>query len=351
MRLGFFSRLLDDTSVAERYRLVAAQIAHAEAFGFDSAWVAQHHFHEHEGGLPSPFVFLSYVASRTRRIRLGTGIVTLPLENALRVAEDAVVLDLLSGGRLDVGVGTGGTPESFAAFGLDGNDRPALFARQLDAVRAAWAGQPLAGGDTLYPAGPQLLDRIWQATFSVSGGTRAGQAGDGLMLSRTQPRPVDALDATLADIQNPIVDAYLAALPAGRAPRIVGSRSVFVADTRQEALRLADIGLRRSAARFAASGQAGLADRAGPDATLEQLIAAYDVHVGSPDDVIASLRADSTLARVTDLACQVHSVDPPHAAILRSIELTATVVAPALGWAPEAAKAADPQPVSLLEAA
>jgi putative FMN-dependent luciferase-like monooxygenase len=351
LRLGFFSRLLDDAPAAERYRLVAAQIAHAEAFGFDSAWVAQHHFHAHEGGLPSPFVFLSYVASRTRRIRLGTGIVTLPLENAVRVAEDAIVLDLLSGGRLDVGVGTGGTPESFAAFGLDGNDRSALFARQLDAVRAAWAGQPLAGGDTLYPAASQLLDRIWQATFSVSGGTRAGLAGDGLMLSRTQPRPVDALHATLADIQNPIVDAYLAALPAGRAPRIVGSRSVFVADTRQEARRLADIGLRRSAARFAASGQAGLADRAGPDATLDQLIAAYDVHVGSPEDVIASLRADSTLARVTDLVCQVHSVDPPHAAILRSIELTATVVAPALGWVREPAEAADIPSASLLKAA
>jgi putative FMN-dependent luciferase-like monooxygenase len=351
LRLGFFSRLLDDAPAAERYRLVAAQIAHAEAFGFDSAWVAQHHFHAHEGGLPSPFVFLSYVASRTRRIRLGTGIVTLPLENAVRVAEDAIVLDLLSGGRLDVGVGTGGTPESFAAFGLDGNDRSALFARQLDAVRAAWAGQPLAGGDTLYPAASQLLDRIWQATFSVSGGTRAGRAGDGLMLSRTQPRPVDALHATLADIQNPIVDAYLAALPAGRAPRIVGSRSVFVADTRQEARRLADIGLRRSAARFAASGQAGLADRAGPDATLDQLIAAYDVHVGSPEDVIASLRADSTLARVTDLVCQVHSVDPPHAAILRSIELTATVVAPALGWVREPAEAADIPSASLLKAA
>jgi putative FMN-dependent luciferase-like monooxygenase len=354
LRLGFFSRLLDDAPAAERYRLVAAQIAHAEAFGFDSAWVAQHHFHAHEGGLPSPFVFLSYVASRTRRIRLGTGIVTLPLENAVRVAEDAIVLDLLSGGRLDVGVGTGGTPESFAAFGLDGNDRSALFARQLDAVRAAWAGQPLAGGDTLYPAASQLLDRIWQATFSVSGGTRAGLAGDGLMLSRTQPRPVDALHATLADIQNPIVDAYLVALPAGRAPRIVGSRSVFVADTRQEARRMADIGLRRSAARFAASGQAGLADRAGPDATLDQLIAAYDVHVGSPEDVIASLRADSTLARVTDLVCQVHSVDPPHAAILRSIELTATVVAPALGWVrepAEASKAADIPSASLIKAA
>jgi len=69
--------------------------------------------------------------------------------------------------------------------------------------------------------------------------------------------------------------------------------------------------------------------------------------VGSPEDVIASLRADSTLARVTDLVCQVHSVDPPHEAILRSIELTATVVAPALGWT-RGASAPDLRALALL---
>ena len=277
------------------------------------------------------------MAARTRRIRLGTGVVTLPMENAVRVAEDAIVLDLLSGGRLEVGVGTGGTPESFTAFGLESNDRASVFAKHLAVVREAWAGRPLAGGDRLYPPAAQLLDRVWQATFSVGGGTRAGQAGDGLMLSRTQPRTEDAPQASLAEIQHPIIDAYLAALPSGSLPRIVGSRTLFVADDRKEALRLADIGLRRAAARFASTGQAGLAGRVEPDAPLEQLIAAYDVHVGTPDDVIASLRADSALERVTDLVFQVHSIDPPHAAILRSIELTATVVAPALGWVHETA--------------
>jgi len=98
-RLGFFTRLLDAADAAERYRLATAQIQHAEAEGFDSAWIAQHHFHEQEGGLPSPFVFLAQVAARTCRIRLGTGIVTLPLELPIRVAEDAAVLDLLCGGR------------------------------------------------------------------------------------------------------------------------------------------------------------------------------------------------------------------------------------------------------------
>ena len=79
-RLGFFSRLLDQANATERYRLVTEQIVHAERCGFDSAWIAQHHFHEAEGGLPAPFVFLAHVAAHTARIRLGTGIVTLPLD-------------------------------------------------------------------------------------------------------------------------------------------------------------------------------------------------------------------------------------------------------------------------------
>src|SRR5262245_65993082 len=84
--LGFFTRLLDQADPAERYRLATAQIAHAERCGFDSAWVAQHHFHEEEGGLPAPLVFLAQVVPQTSRIRLGTGIVTLPLELPIRVA-------------------------------------------------------------------------------------------------------------------------------------------------------------------------------------------------------------------------------------------------------------------------
>jgi putative FMN-dependent luciferase-like monooxygenase len=325
-RLGFFTRLLDDAAPAERYRLAAQQIRHAETAGLDSAWIAQHHFHEAEGGLPAPFAFLGFVAAQTSRIRLGTGIVTLPLENPVRVAEDAAVLDLLSNGRLELGVGTGGNPTAFAAFGLDSGERSEMFVRNLDIVRNALAGLPLAGGDTLYPPRPQLCGRIWQATFSVSGGTRAGKAGDGLMLSRTQPRSLDAPQASLAEIQHPIIDAYLEALPSGCEPRIMASRSVFAADDHEEAMRLAAIGLRRAREGFIAGGHAP------PGDALADMIAAFDLHVGTPDDVIASLRADGTLERVTDLVFQAHSIDPPHPFILRSIELIADVVAPALGW-------------------
>jgi putative FMN-dependent luciferase-like monooxygenase len=325
-RLGFFSRLLDDAGPAERYRLATEQIVRAEEVGFDSAWVAQHHFRADEGGLPAPLVFLAQVAARTSTIRLGTGIVTLPLENPVRVAEDASVLDLLSGGRFELGVGSGGTPSSFAAFGLDSADRSTVFERHLTTVRDALAGKLLGGEDNLYPPAPQLIDRMWQATFSVGGGIRAGKAGDGLMLSRTQPRPKEASDASLADLQHPIIDAYLAALPPGRIPRILGSRTLFVADNRDEALRFADIGLRRIVDHFVTAGHI-VSGR-----SLPELIATFDVHIGTPDDVIASLRSDSTLERVTDLVFQVHSVDPPHSYILRSLELIANEVAPALGW-------------------
>ena len=129
--------------------------------------------------------------ARLRHSRLGnSGIVTLPLENpGIRVAEGMrAVVDFLSNGRLELGVGTGGNPSAFAAFGLDSAGRGEIFARNLDIVRTALSGGVLIGGDTIYPSRPELCGRIWQATFSVDGGTRAGRAGDGLLLSRTQPR-------------------------------------------------------------------------------------------------------------------------------------------------------------------
>jgi putative FMN-dependent luciferase-like monooxygenase len=329
-RLGFFTRLLDQASPAERYRLGTEQIVHAEALAFDAAWVAQHHFHEPEGGLPAPFIFLTYVAARTSRIRLGTAIITLPLELPIRVAEDASVLDIMSGGRLEVGVAPGGNLTMYTAFGLDSNDRHALMAHHLDLMRDAWAGRPLPGGDTLYPVNPGLADRIWQATFSVEGAQRAGRAGDGLMLSRNQPREQGPGRMSLDEIQNPLIDAYLEALPPGREPRILASRTVFVADDRKEALRFCEAGFRVYGAR-----RAGM-KRMPAGASVEEAIAALDIHTGVPEEVIASLQADTALARATDWTVQVHSIDPPHPHILRSIELVAQVVAPALGWQPTA---------------
>ena len=330
--LAFFTRLLDEAPAAERYRLASDQIRHAERFGIGRAWVAQHHFRAAEGGLPAPFVFLAHAAAVTNEIRLGTGVVTLPLEDPVRVAEDAVVADLLSGGRIDLGLGSGGTPSSFVPFGQDVAAKSEVYEAKLAVLLDALAGRELGAGNTLYPdptadtAPERLGSRVWQATFSGAGGTRAGVHGHGLLLSRTQPRPADARDATLADLQHPIIDRYLDALPAGAAPRITASRTVFVADDRADAVRFAEVGLRRAAEGFRRAGQHI------PGDTLDELIAATDTHLGTPDEVAESLATDSTLARATEVAFQVHSVDAPHEFVLRSIELFAAEVAPALGW-------------------
>jgi hypothetical protein len=107
------------------------------------------------------------------------------------------------------------------------------------------------------------------------------------MLSRTQPRPKETPNASLAELQHPIIDAYLAALWEEREPRIMASRILFVADDRKDALRLADIGLRRVVDHFVKIGFVA------PGRSLAELIAAFDVHVGTPADVIASLSADT----------------------------------------------------------
>jgi alkanesulfonate monooxygenase SsuD/methylene tetrahydromethanopterin reductase-like flavin-dependent oxidoreductase (luciferase family) len=123
------------------------------------------------------------------------------------VAEDAAVLDLMCGGRLEVGIGPGGNLSAYRAFDLDSDARTKLLVRHHRVLIDAWAGRPLPGGDRLYPPNPSLVDRVWQATFNVDGARRAGAAGDGLMLSRTQPRPAGKPDLSLSDIQNPMPEA------------------------------------------------------------------------------------------------------------------------------------------------
>ncbi|WP_314856212.1 putative FMN-dependent luciferase-like monooxygenase [uncultured Microbacterium sp.] len=335
-RLGFFTRLLEDAPAADRYRFALEQIEQAERSGFASAWVAQHHFGEHEGGLPSPFVLLAAAAERTSRIALATGVVTLPIDDPLRVAEDAVVLDQLSGGRVQLGLATGGTPSSFTAFGRESDRRREIFAEHFEVLLDALGGRGIRGtASQIYPAAGDLGERIWQATFSADGGRRAGERGDGLLLSRTQPRPADAPGAPLHELQLPIIDAYRAALPDGAPVRVLASRTALVVDpeNRTRALELADAGLRDLARSMFGLDTDGL--------SIDELVRITDTHVGTVDEVVASLAADETLHAATDVSFQVHSIAATHELTLRSLQLLADEVAPRLGFAtvPDAAEA------------
>ena len=116
-RLGFFTRLLDQVDAAERYRLATQQIVQAEKCGFDSAWIAQHHFHEGEGGLPAPFVFLAHAAAHTSRIRLGQMCTCMSYRNPAYLAKVAATVDHVSGGRVEMGIGGGWYEHEWKAYG------------------------------------------------------------------------------------------------------------------------------------------------------------------------------------------------------------------------------------------
>src|ERR1700683_684333 len=119
-RLGFLTHVQGRGDAAATYRNAQELFVVADELGFDVGWVAQHHAPLGGGGLPSPWTFLAHAAARTKRIRLSTAITVLPLENPVRLAEDVSVVDTLSGGRGEMGVGRGGDGVEDAGFGRGG---------------------------------------------------------------------------------------------------------------------------------------------------------------------------------------------------------------------------------------
>ncbi|HXM56720.1 MAG TPA: LLM class flavin-dependent oxidoreductase [Candidatus Dormibacteraeota bacterium] len=326
LRLGFLTHLHIGRDAPDSYRIALDLFAAAEELGYDTGWVAQHHFHDNDGRLPSSLTFLAAAAERTRRIRLGTAIVILPLEDPVRVAEDASVVDAISGGRLELGLGTGGDPLTFAAFGRDVEARRERFAEAFDVLSGALAGRPINGTDAvLYPPANGLSDRLWGSTLSPEGGRRMGRAGIGLLLARTAFLSKEPTDVA----QRPVAEAYLAERASRPGPPRIGlSRCVYPAADRRTAVADLAPGVAEYVESMVRRGHfpPGLDQEAGFRRT--------HVHCGHPEEVVASLRADRVLEPSTELICQSHPGRLTADQVLRSLELIAREVAPALGWTP-----------------
>jgi natural product biosynthesis luciferase-like monooxygenase protein len=125
-------------SEAQFYQSILAQCDRAETHGFHSVWFAEHHFHNYGGHIPSVPVLASAVAQRTKNIRLGSGICLIPLQDPIRVAEQYAMLDCLSGGRLEFGIGRGFQKMEYDAFERDMGDSRALFEEAHDIIMKAW---------------------------------------------------------------------------------------------------------------------------------------------------------------------------------------------------------------------
>src|SRR5947208_1641101 len=119
-----------------------AQMQELDALGYDDVWITEHHFHEYGGMIPDPATFLSAVATRTRRIHLGIAIVILPLHNPLKVAESYAMVDLISGGRLEFGIGRGNPPE-LEAFDVPVAEGPRRFREAWEVIEQGWSDEPI----------------------------------------------------------------------------------------------------------------------------------------------------------------------------------------------------------------
>ena len=316
-RLGFLSHLRGRADADQAYRESLEIFDAADQLGFDAVWVAQHHFKDTGGLLPSPFPFLAAVAERTKRLRLGTSIIVLPFEHPLRVAEDAAVVDTLSNGRLELGVGSGSDADEFEAFDIDINSRHQRTTAALIALKKALAGETLGtDGQRLRPPAPTLNDRLWLSALSIRGAQYAADSGAGLLLSRF----VGSEEQAAGQEQEPVAVAFREAwgdrpLP----PRIGLSRGIYLGSSQQAALDEIE--------KYA---MGGIPSDLSPEGYCQRVHIAY----GAPEEVAARLAADRVLPYTTDLILQFDPIHPPLERILEMLEQVATQVAPALGWQP-----------------
>lgn len=183
-------------------------VEHAENLGADSVWVSEHHGFE-DGYLTQPLTFLAAAAARTRRVRLGTALLLAPIRPAIEIAEQAALVDLLSNGRLDLGLGPGYRPSEFELYGTDFESRRAATVERADEIRRVWS--------TLRPAPVQDRVPIWLGFQGPQGARRAGLRGEGLLT--LDPRLAEPYRAAIAEGGHPASSA-----------RMSGPISAFVTD-------------------------------------------------------------------------------------------------------------------------
>jgi alkanesulfonate monooxygenase SsuD/methylene tetrahydromethanopterin reductase-like flavin-dependent oxidoreductase (luciferase family) len=177
-------------SNAALYQQTLEHIEHMEALGFDTVWLTEHHFID-DDYLPSVLTMAAAVAARTASVTIGTAVLLLPLHDPIRVAEDAAVVDVISDGRLRLGLGLGYKLEEFEAFGVDRRARPSLLEEGIEIIRGAWADGPFShhgrhrSFDDL-DVTPKPVQRpgpqIWLAGRAPVPVARAATIGDGLIV-------------------------------------------------------------------------------------------------------------------------------------------------------------------------
>jgi len=319
---------------------VTREILRADEIGFDTAWIAEHHFSSQYGIMPDVFVYAGYLAALTKRIRLGTAVVTLPLANPLRVAENAAFVDILSNGRFTLGLGSGYRQYEFDGFGVDFDARRdiqeealPLLMELLRLKRVDHQGRHFqVKVDGEYELFPQALQEPHPPVFLAGATERsiavAGRMGFGLMLSTWTPFEGLAKQAKQYRAALEETPKELRGNPARGHVDI--ARWVYVAETDAKAKAESEAGILRHQSHFASghtSGYLGTVASSGASGRDYDTLSRDIILHGSPATVIEKLQ------RLRDMtgAASIMLHYPPWYGVeraLASLELFAADVMP-----------------------
>ena len=333
MKFGLYSSIADPPAGENLARCVEevmdeAQLA--EEQGFDSCFFGEHH-QDRDGFLPSPLIVATAVASRTRRLKVGTSVILLPLHHPVQLAEDVVTLDIISQGRIILGVGLGYQPADFRAFGIPMENRVGLLEEGMEIIRNCWSGRPFSFSGKHFkldevqvrpPPFQKPSPPLWIGASTPAGARRAGRLADGFVAG-----PSTDMEDTAR-----LVETYRqAAIRAGREPQVVLMRDAWVASSRAEAVEV--YGPEVTAA-YKYYWRNGLSEfqsiRSEADITLER-VAPQRLILGDPEECAGEfLRwkeatgADYFLLRLR----HAHSGGPSHEKIMEAITLFGERVIP-----------------------
>ena len=323
MKLG-----LSPLQGTESFEETIRECERAEAAGFDSVWLGEHH--NNPVLYPAPLLGLAAIAARTSRVALGTGVLLLPLYHPLSVAEEGAMVDMISGGRLILGVGAGYAPEEFAALGLSVRQRGSRLDEAAALLRRLWTEVHVTHHGRHYhvedaTVGPRPVQQpsppIWFGAWTAPAIERAARLGDAWL---------GGPSAALAELSACVASYRQTRRALGKEPgEIAAFRYVFVAGTTAQALDSAGESFIRAYENMYFRWPHPIIKRPPGELTIERL-AENRIILGDPETCFREISRFRQELGLDHLICRFSVPGISREASRASLDLFAREVMPAL---------------------
>ncbi len=340
MDIGTFLLMQSPSAGAseEVYARGIEQALAAETLGFRNVWLGEHHFSTY-GYLSRPLQLATYIAAKTTRLRVGTAVIVVPLHHPLLVAEEVAMLDILSGGRADIGLGRGYQRYEFERFGLRLDAGGQRWDESLDILLKAFEGRPFSYEGKLFnipetSVYPKPVQKphppIWitaQSQYAIEAAVRRGlnvlTGGFGVPIER------------LAEFGQ-FFDKVVAEIKPARRPLVGVQRAVYVTKDAADAREAAEqarwnmrvtLSLRNNYERVENGNAIPIPAQTEPG--IDELIDRYLI-IGTPDTCIHQIKRVQERVGISHFNCSFWFGDMDQKRVLRSMALFSREVMPAL---------------------